>query len=455
MQIELYVTNQSGKRLEKVKTDLMKIKNTDVVEAQGHPDDLESNIVNIHSDVKYQTVGGIGGAFTDTSAAVWNTMPNERKEEFLKAYFSAEDGIGYNFGRLSIASCDFSREDYSYVKENDMNLTSFDISHDKEAVFPMVKAAQRYNDIKLFASPWSPPSYMKTGGSRIGGHLKKDCYALWAKYFKKYIDACKANGIDIWAVTMQNEPRHHQVWESCLYTPAEEAEFLGFLGKELTGSNVKIICYDHCRERLFERAKYIYESENGKYCDGIAHHWYSGDHFGEIKAHKDIYPEKINIASEGCCVINGKGIKEELDLPFAEKYAHDIIGCFNNGLNYYCDWNLLLDENNGPWHNRENRPCSADAPVYYIKDEDKIVYRLSYYYIGHISKFIGRGARVIASSSYSSYVETVAFENKDGSIVLVMLNRNERDLPVIIRLGDSIEKINLEKHSIVTAVIKK
>jgi glucosylceramidase len=116
---------------------------------------------------------------------------------------------------------------------------------------------------------------------------------------------------------------------------------------------------------------------------------------------------------------------------------------------------LLLDENNGPWHNRENRPCSADAPVYYIKDEDKIVYRLSYYYIGHISKFIGSGARVIASSSYSSNVETVAFENKDGSIVLVLLNRNERDLPVIIRLGDSIEKINLEKHSIVTAVIKK
>ena len=95
----------------------MKIKNTDVVEAQGHPDDLESNIVNIHSDVKYQTVGGIGGAFTDTSAAVWNTMPNERKEEFLKAYFSAEDGIGYNFGRLSIASCDFSREDYEFKLE--------------------------------------------------------------------------------------------------------------------------------------------------------------------------------------------------------------------------------------------------------------------------------------------------------------------------------------------------
>ena len=455
MQIEFYVTNQTGKRLEKVSENEMSLKNTDVLEDQIHAEDIEANLVNIHDEIEYQSFGGIGGAFTDSSATVWNSMPSDKKEEFIQAYFDDENGIGYTLGRLSIASCDFSTEDYTYVDENDQTLDSFDISHDKTAVFPMIYAAQKYADLTLFASPWSPPAYMKTNNNRIGGYLKKESYSLWAKYFRKYIDSCKENNINIWAVTIQNEPRHHQIWESCLYTPEQESEFLGYLYKELEGSNVKIICYDHCRERVFERAKYIYESKYGKYCDGIAHHWYSGDHFGELRAHTSAYPGKINIASEGCCVIFGKGIKPELDLRFAEDYSHDIIGCFNNGLNYYCDWNILLDENNGPSHNREGRSCSAEAPVYYNKSENEIIYRLSYYYIGHISKFVKPGAKIISSSCFTSNLETVAFKNKDNSIVCVLLNRNDDSIPAFIRLGDYIEKITLESHSIATAIIKK
>ena len=374
MDLKIWVTNQSDKPLRLVFDDEMRYINTDAIEEQNHPGDIEANIVNIHDDVEYQTFGGIGGAFTDTSATVWNSMPEKKKEEFIQAYFDRKNGIGYTVGRLTIASCDFSTENYTYVKEGDKTLNSFDISHDKVAVFPMVHAAKKHADLTLFASPWSPPAYMKTTNSRIGGHLKKECYSLWAKYFKKYIESCKENGIDIWAVTMQNEPRHHQIWESCLYTPQEEAEFLGYLGKELEGYDIKILCYDHCRERVFERAKYIYESEYGKYCNGIAHHWYSGDHFGELKAHERIYPDKISVASESCCAISGKGIRPEIDLICAEKYAHDIIGCFNNGLHYYCDWNILLDENNGPYHNREGRPCSAEAPVYYVNNENKSIY---------------------------------------------------------------------------------
>ena len=189
----------------------------------------------------------------------------------IEAYFDRAKGIGYNFGRLSIASCDFSTEDYTYVDEGDETLDTFDISHDKKAVFPMVKAAKRYADLLLLASPWSPPVYMKTNDTReYGGHLKKEYYPLWAKYFAKYIAACKAEGIDIWGVTVQNEPRHTQMWESCLYSPEEEIDFLGYLGKALSDTDVKILCYDHCRERVYERAKKIYENENGKYCDGIA-----------------------------------------------------------------------------------------------------------------------------------------------------------------------------------------
>lgn len=454
MQISFYVTDQNGNRLRQISVSEMAVKNTDTIEEKHHPGDIESNLVNIHPDLEYQLFGGMGGAFTDTSATVWDGMPEGKQQEFVRAYFDRENGIGYTLGRLSIGSCDFSAGDYTYVQEGDMTLDSFDISHDKKAIFPLVTAAQKYTDLTLFASPWSPPAYMKTDGNRIGGHLKKDCYILWAKHFAKYIDACMENGIAIWGVTIQNEPRHHQIWESCLYTPEEEADFLGYLGKELEGKDIKIFCYDHCRERVYQRAKFILESENGKYCDGIANHWYSGDHFGELKAFSHKYPNKISIASEGCCAIPGAGIKAEYDLPHAERYAHDLIGCFNNGVTHYCDWNLLLDEENGPYHNREGRGVSAEAPIYYDRTTGQLIYRLSYYYIGHISKFVKPGAKIVASSCYTADIEAVAFQNSDNSIVCVLLNRNDSPVKAIIRLQDNIHEVTLTPHSIATAVIK-
>ena len=456
MKIALYVTDQSGKRIEKTLEEKMEYVNTDIIEEQGHPGDIESHILNIHSDIEFQTFGGIGGAFSDTSATVWSEMPDDKKEEFEKAYFDNKDGIGYTFGRVSIASCDFSTEDYTYVEEGDDTLNSFDISHDKKAVFPMVKEAKKYADLVLLASPWSPPVYMKTNDTReYGGHLKKEYYPLWAKYFAKYIAACKEEGIDIWGVTVQNEPRHTQMWESCLYSPEEEIDFLGYLGKALSDTDVKILCYDHCRERVYERAKKIYENENGKYCDGIAHDWYSGDHFGELKAFYERYPEKYNVASEGCCAIVGEGIQPERELEFAERYAHDIIGCFKNGLSAYCDWNITLDEKNGPYHNRTGRGCSAEAPVYCNKQTGELVFRSAYYYIGHISKFVKRGAKVINSSSYTEKLDYCAFKNPDGEIVLPVMNSKDKGFKLIIRLDGHIYKTNVPAHSIATFIINK
>ena len=454
MKIKVWKTDRDGNRLALTHEGEMQYINTDVIDRYDHTGDVEANVVNIHDDIEYQTVGGIGGAISDSAAMAWSKLSGDKKEEFVKAYFDREQGIGYTFGRLSMASCDFSSEDYTYVDEGDMTLESFDISHDKIAVFPLVKAAEKYGKLTLFASPWSPPAYMKTNGSRIGGKLKKECYPLWAKYFRKYIEACAENGISIWGVTMQNEPRHHQMWESCLYTPEEEIEFLGYLGEELEGKDVKIICYDHCRERTFERAKMTFESENGKYCDGVAHHWYSGDHFGELRAVFAKYPDKVNIASEGCNAVKGFGIQDEPELRFAEIYAHDILGCFNNGLTHYCDWNITLDEKNGPFHNREGRGCSADTPVYCVAESDEIVYRLAYYYIGHFSKFVYPGAKVVATSSYIETVEAVTFKNPDGSLACVMLNRSGNDRLCRVRLDGHICDVYLKAHSIATAVIE-
>ncbi len=454
MKASIYKTDLFGNRLSFIGTYNMEYKNVDIIREQNHPGDVEAELINIHPDVEYQTFGGIGGAFTDSAACAWSAMPKDKRDELIRAYFDKESGIGYTFGRLSIASCDFSSEDYTYVKENDQTLESFDISHDKQAVFPMVNAAMKYADLTLFASPWSPPAYMKSEGNRIGGYLLSEYYPLWAKYFKKYIHSCKENGINIWGVTVQNEPRHHQIWESCLYTIEDEANFLGYLGEELKDSGVKIFCYDHCRERIMDRANGILGSKNGKYCDGIANHWYSGDHFGELRAFSHKYPDKISIASEGCCAVSGSGIQKERDLEFAEKYAHDILGCFNNGLNYYCDWNLTLDENNGPHHNREGRGCSADTPIFCDTKNGELIYRLSYYYIGHFSKFVMPGAKIIASSSYTDKLETLAIKNPDGSILTVILNRTDEAINTTVRCKGNLHPIELTPHSIISVIMR-
>lgn len=161
------------------------------------------------------------------------------------------------------------------------------------------------------------------------------------------------------------------------------------------------------------------------------------------------------MASEGCCAIVGEGIQEEKDLEFAEKYAHDILGCFRNGVNIYCDWNLTLDEKNGPFHNRTGRGCSADAPVFCNNQTGELVFRLSYYYIGQISKFVHRGAKVINASSYTDELDYCAFKNPDGKIVLVLLNRTEKEISSIVRLDGHVLDTAICAHSIATFVIEK
>lgn len=453
MKITLYTTD-SEKRLAETPATDMTFRNCDVIEEQNHPGDVEAWLINIRPELKYQTFKGIGGAFCDAAARAWSALSPEKREETVRLLFDPKTGAGYTFGRLCIASCDFSYDDYNYVTEGDMTLDSFDISHDCQAIFPMIKAAQKYADLTLLASPWSPPAYMKTTNSRIGGHLRHDCYALWASHFGKYVDACRANGIKIDFVTMQNEPRHHQLWESCLYTTAEESEFLGYLGKELSPRGVKILCYDHCRERAYERLRDISRGANGTYLAGVAHHWYSGDHFEDLRVIRDRYPDMLSVASESCRGVKEPGIHPQYELATAEAYAHDMIGSFANGTHYYADWCLVLNEKNGPYHNREKRGTWEDAIVYCDGARDEVVCRLGYYYVSHIGRFVRPGAKVIGISSYTNRLDACAFENPDGRIVLVVLNRTDSAIPFVARIGDHSQKVVTEAHSIVTAIIE-
>ena len=410
----------------------------------------ENKLICLLPEVEYQEMEGFGGAFTEAAAVTLKKLSKENQDKVLRLYFSKEEGIGYNIGRIHMNSCDFSEGNYACVEENDKTLDSFHIDRDKQAVIPMLRKAMKYGGIQLFMSPWSPPAYMKTNGEmNRGGKLKEEYRELWAQCYAKFIEAYRAEGIDIWGISVQNEPKAVQKWDSCVYTAEEERDFVkNHLGKKMEELGIKILFWDHNKERIIERAMVMLSDEEAaKYIYGVAFHWYSGDHFEQLDMFHRLYPAKKLVFSEGCYEYS-KG--QEDTYKIGEKYAHDMIGNFNNYCTMFCDWNLLLNEQGGP--NHVGNYC--DAPIMADTKNDKVYLHESYYYIGHFSKYIKRGAKRIGSSKWTEELETVAFKNPDGTIVSVVLNRTDRDMAYYFSLNGQLVEAVAEGHSIATYIIE-
>ncbi len=390
------------------------------------------HVINVYPEIERQTVNGFGGAFTEASAVNFAKLNDDDKDKFIDAYYG-ENGLGYNLARVHIHSCDFALGNYTYVKEGDDLLESFDISHDFEKIIPMIKAgiAKSNGEIKFMASPWSPPAFMKTTNEmNNGGKLKEEYYEIWANYFVKFINAYKEAGVDISYISVQNEPAAVQTWDSCVYTAKEEGMFAAkYLGPALEKaglSHVKIYVWDHNKEELFNRANEIMSVENAdKYVSGFAIHWYTGDHFDAISLTKEKYPSKDIMFSEGCVEFSRFADSDEREK--AEMYAHDILGNFKAGISGFIDWNLLLDEAGGPNHVKNF--CAA--PI--MLDGNSFTKTLPYYYIGQFSKYVKRGAKVIATTKYTDLVDVIAFKNPDGQIAIIVLNKSEKEVEVTIR----------------------
>ena len=409
----------------------------------------ERQLINIYPHIEYQTVNGFGGAFTEAASTTLDKLDAEKRQQILKMYFDTEEGIGYNFGRVHMNSCDFSLGNYTCVDENDQTLESFQINRDKASVIPMIKDAMKYNgNIDIFASPWSPPAYMKTTGEmNRGGSLKKEYYELWSQYFVKFIEEYKKNGINIGMITVQNEPASAQKWDSCVYTPEEERDFVKYhLGKKMKEIGVKVMFWDHNKVWLVDRAEAVLsDDEASDLIDGVACHWYRGDHFDNLAIFHELYPNKEILFSEGCYEYS---LGEMDTVKIGEKYAHDIIGNFNNYCNAFCDWNLLLNEEGGP--NHVGNLC--DAPVMVDTKTKEIHIHDSYYYIGHFSKYVKKGAKRIGSSRWSTELETVSFKNPDGSIVSVVLNTTDNDVDFTFKIKEDLVRGKAEAHSIATYI---
>jgi len=284
----------------------------------------------------FQTVLGIGGALTDASAETFYKLPKARQQELLRAYFDPVNGIGYSLGRTHINSCDFSSESYTYVKDGDTELSSFDISHDKKYRIPFIKEALAVAGIPftLFVSPWSPPAWMKSNTNVLhGGSLLPAYYPAWATYYTRFIQAYEQEGIPIWGMTVQNEPMASQTWESWIYTAKEECDFVKVLGPTLERNglkNKKVLIWDHNRGMMYQRSQGVLEDPAAaRYVWGVAYHWYAGDNFDDVRRVKETYPDMNVLLTEACLYpFDPKKLK---DWQWGETYARSMINDFNNG----------------------------------------------------------------------------------------------------------------------------
>ncbi len=409
----------------------------------------------------YQSFMGIGGAFTDASAETFAKLPSNRQKEFLEAYFDPKKGIGYSFGRTTIHSSDFSSGSYTYIKEGDKELNTFSIDHDKQFRIPFIKQAiaAAGGKLTMFASPWSPPAFMKSNNDILhGGSLLPEFYQSWANYYVKFINAYAKEGIPLFGISIQNEPMATQKWESCIYTAEQERDFLkNFLGPTLHKNghaDKKIIVWDHNRDLIYQRASTLLDDpQAAKYAWGIGFHWYETwtggtPMFDNVRAVHEAYPDKNLLFTEGCN--ESFSMARINDWKLGERYGKSMINDFNNGSVAWTDWNILLDEKGGPNHAKN----FCFAPIHANTTTGELIYTNEYYYIGHFSKFIRPGAKRVMSAPSRSALISTAFLNQDGKLVTVVMNETDKPINYFLWINNQGVEVKSPAHSIATLLVQ-
>ncbi len=293
--------------------------------------------------------------------------------------------------------------------------------------------------------------FNKTTGERNhGGKLKPEYRKRWAEYICRYIEEYRNRGYHVAKLTMQNEPKAVQTWDSCIYTAEEQKEFLrDYLWPSLKAhglDDIGIYLWDHNKERVFEWAETIIDTETTSMIRGMAFYWYSGDHFEALRMIREKYPDKQLLLSEAC--IEYSKFSADDYLNNAQKYAYDMMGNLNEGMNTFLDWNLILNEEGGP--NHVGNFC--DAPYLFDRDSKELKESNILGYLWHFTHFLEPGAVRIGVSRYTDKLEVTAFE-KDDKITFVILNRTDEELTAHIRLGEYCTEITVQPKSIGSGVM--
>ena len=448
----------------------------DVVDGAPHAT-ADLPVVFVDPGRRFQVIDGFGGAFTEAAAITWQALAPADQQQVLRDYFDPLHGHGYTFCRVHINSCDFALGNYAHADmPGDVALHSFSIQRDQQALLPFIQAALRAagRPVRLLASPWSPPAWMKSNGQmNHGGHLLPHCAAAWAQCYVRFIQAYAAQGVPVWGVSVQNEPEATQRWDSCTYTAAQERDFVrDHLGPALQAAglgHIRIVVWDHNRDRLVERAATVYnDAAAARYVWGAGFHWYGEDCFEQVQLLHDAWPDKQLLFTEGC----QEGGPHHGSWALGERYAHNIIHDLNRWTVGWIDWNLLLDGSGGPNHvgNFCSAPVLADfadlvdlpagtEPV--GQGGSALRHQSSFFYIGHFARFFQPGAQRVLCASGRHSLEATAGVNPDNSLVTVVLNRSDTAIRFVLRCGvgageggDTRQAVlTLPAHAIVTCVL--
>jgi glucosylceramidase len=385
----------------------------------SHSNSAYDDIIKINTEETFQSVLGVGAALTHASAWVFqNNLSKEKRDSLFKVLFTPE-GVGINYTRLCVGASDFSFDLFSYSDTEDFTLSNFSIEEDYKSVIPMLKEILAVNpELQIMATPWSPPAWMKTNGSMIGGKLKTDCYGVYADYLIKYIEAYKKEGITIHTMTVQNEPEFGTAAYPCMdMTVDEQKVFIrDFFGPKLhaTGLPTKIVLFDHNCDNPNYPISIMNDDEAKKWIDGSGFHLYKGN----INALCDVYeahPDRNIYFTEQ----SGGGWAPDFDQNVRWYVGELMIGAMNCWSKNVLLWNLALDENNGP----KNFGCQDCYGVVEINKNGEIKKHGEYYALTHYGKFVEMGAMRLTSESND--IKGVAFKNPDNSIVYIAVNYGE------------------------------
>lgn len=378
--------------------------------------------ITVDSSQRFQEIDGFGFSLTGASAYVINQMSEPEKTALLEDLFlTDDDAIGISYLRISIGASDLSAAPFTYDEtpdgEADENLDYFTIAEEQADLLPVLKRVVALNpDIKILATPWTAPTWMKSNLSFVGGELEKAYYDAYALYFIKYIQAMANEGIIIDAVTVQNEPLHDGNNPSMYMSAADQTEFVkDHLGPKFEANNIltKIIIYDHNLDRISYPLSILADADAAQYIDGSAFHLYAGD-ISSLSTVYAAYPDKKVYFTEQWTSANG-----DFAADLQWHVSNLIIGATRNWSSNVLEWNLATDTNYGPYTVGGCDQCQGALTI----DGDAVTKNVSYYIIAHASKFVRPGSVRIASDS-SDDLQTVAFQTPEGKTVLIVLNNS-------------------------------
>lgn len=412
--------------------------------------------IKVLRDKKLGTWRGLGGAISEATAYNFSKLSPERQQGFLRAYYS-EEGLNYSWGRLSIGSNDFCLKPYEYTKRGDMS--DFSIVHDEKWVIPMLHAIQKFRkkqgfkeDLTYVASPWSPPSHMKTTHmTRFGGSLAWWKYKAYTDYLRRWYDAYAERGIKIRYLSPQNEPHAVQLWESCVYTATSMKRLTyKYLAKEFKDTDLQFLLWDHNKPELSKVAfklfhgSYVTEYGKDKQVAGLCYHWYRGTHPEQMWHVREKYPDILLISSEMCCGFSPYN-KDDWQND-ARYYLGELFHDINCGAAAFIDWNMLLDYSGGPSYCHNN----VKSPVILNEKSNDFILSPIYDALKKFAKAFPIGSEVVRCEFAERGVVAIARgEGENYTVVLANVTSDERE--AVVRCGEK-EKTVLLRPTEVKAI---